>query len=241
MSQYKRGRPNGPTVLPSLPELGRAADDRSPWPQGTQVAYQRNRLARWAEKRSAWAYGAPGRCPGLGEPRAFGPGTYRVSRKKTGTLPTHSDPRILGRFCAGQSHPTRWVEWIRRLSLRACEKWGLAPPPYAYDRENHANARRLSPLVHKLSAKERPCRGAIVTFVGFRSAKVPFLRGAKDGACLFARSERRPSFAAGELSPHTHRNLPILPECPGRWDFFIVVRLGPNYIGLGLFAIDNKQ
>ena len=78
MSQYKRGRPDGPTVLPS----------------GTQVAYQRNRLARWAEKRSAWAYGAPGRCPdGLGEPRTFGPGTYRVSRKKTGTLPTHSDPR----------------------------------------------------------------------------------------------------------------------------------------------------
>ena len=77
MSQYERGRPNGPMVLPSVPELGGAADDdRSPWPQATQVAYQRNRLARWAEKRSVWAYGAPGRCPWLAEPRAFGPGTY---------------------------------------------------------------------------------------------------------------------------------------------------------------------
>ena len=91
---------------PSVPDLGRAADDRSPWPQATQVAYQRNRLARWAEKRSAWAYGAPGRCPGLGEPRAFGPGTHRVSWKKTGIPPTDSDPRLLGLFCAGQSHPT---------------------------------------------------------------------------------------------------------------------------------------
>ena len=109
MSQYKRGRPNGPTVLLSAPELGRAADDHSPWPQGTQVAYQWNRLARWAEKRSAWAYGAPGRCPdGLGEPRAFGPGTYRVSRKKTGTLPTHSDPRSWVDFAQARLALSNW-------------------------------------------------------------------------------------------------------------------------------------
>ena len=40
------------------------------------------------------------------------------------------------------------------------KKWGLAPPPYAYDRENHANARCLSPFFHKLSAKDRLFGGA---------------------------------------------------------------------------------
>ena len=40
------------------------------------------------------------------------------------------------------------------------KKWGLAPPPYAYDRENHANARCLSPFFHKLSAKVSFFRGA---------------------------------------------------------------------------------
>ena len=33
------------------------------------------------------------------------------------------------------------------------KKWGLAPPPYACDRENRANARCLSPFFHKRSAK----------------------------------------------------------------------------------------
>ena len=63
-------------------------------PQATQIVCQRKRLARWAEKCSVLAYHAPGRCPGLGEPRAFGPATYRVSRKKTGILPTRPDPRF---------------------------------------------------------------------------------------------------------------------------------------------------
>ena len=40
------------------------------------------------------------------------------------------------------------------------KKWGLAPPPYAYGRENHANARCLSPFFHKLSARECLFRGA---------------------------------------------------------------------------------
>ena len=54
-------------------------------PQATQIVYQRKRLARWAEKKfSALAYDAPGLHPGLGEPRAFGPTVYGVSRKKTG-------------------------------------------------------------------------------------------------------------------------------------------------------------
>ena len=43
----------------------------------------------------------------------------------------------------------------RSIAFRSelVKKWGLAPPPYAYDRENHANARCLSPFFHKLSAK----------------------------------------------------------------------------------------
>ena len=84
MSQSKRARPNGPTVLPSVPgiplinlySLFRAEhaelflkchptvvlflfdrSRRSMGPRETeqarQVAYQRNRLARWAEKCSA--------------------------------------------------------------------------------------------------------------------------------------------------------------------------------------------
>ena len=99
--------------------LGRADDDRSPWPQGTQVAWQRNRLARWAEKRSAWVYGAPGRCPSLGEPRAFGPGTYRVSRKKTGTLPTHSDPRSWVDFAQAKSGLVAPHAWRSRKRDRS--------------------------------------------------------------------------------------------------------------------------
>ena len=49
-----------------------------------------------------------------------------------------------------------------RVAFRSelVKKWGLAPPPYAYGRENHANARCLSPFFHKLSAKERFFRGA---------------------------------------------------------------------------------
>ena len=39
------------------------------------------------------------------------------------------------------------------------KKWGLAPPPYAQNRENHAVPRCLSPFFHKLSAKERNFRG----------------------------------------------------------------------------------
>ena len=62
-------------------------------PQATQILYRRKRLARWAEKCSALAYDDPGRCPGLGEPRAFGPAAYCVSPKRTGVLPTRSDPR----------------------------------------------------------------------------------------------------------------------------------------------------
>ena len=34
------------------------------------------------------------------------------------------------------------------------KKWGLAPSACVYDRENHANARCLSPFFHKLSGKE---------------------------------------------------------------------------------------
>ena len=44
-----------------------------PQPQATQIVYQQKWLARWAEKFSALVYDDPGRCPGLGEPRAFGP------------------------------------------------------------------------------------------------------------------------------------------------------------------------
>ena len=71
-------------------------------PQATQVAYQRKRLARWAETCSVLAYGSPGRCPGLGERRAFGPAKYRVSGKRTGMRRSHSDPRLWASFCAGQ-------------------------------------------------------------------------------------------------------------------------------------------
>ena len=46
-----------------------------------------------------------GRCPGLGEPRAFGPGTCRVSRNKTGTLPTHSGLRFWVEFAQGRRVP----------------------------------------------------------------------------------------------------------------------------------------
>ena len=52
-----------------------------------------------------------------------------------------------------------WRRWRIAIDGRAAfrselvKKWGLAPPPYAYDRENHANARCLSPFFHKLSAK----------------------------------------------------------------------------------------
>ena len=62
-----------------------------PQPQATQIVYQQKWLARWAEKFSALAYDDPGRCPGLGEPRAFGPAS--VSRK-AGILPTQSDTQF---------------------------------------------------------------------------------------------------------------------------------------------------
>ncbi len=52
------------------------------------------------------------------------------------------------------------VGWVARhrlanaaLRSELVKKWGLAPPSYAYDRENHANARCLSPFFHKFSAK----------------------------------------------------------------------------------------
>ncbi len=45
--------------------------------QTTEIVCQRKRLARWAERCSALAHDSPGRCPGLGEPKAFGPGNIR--------------------------------------------------------------------------------------------------------------------------------------------------------------------
>ena len=85
-------------------------------PQATQVAYQRKRLARWAETCSALAYGSPGRCPGLGERRAFGPAKYRVSGKRTGMRRSHSDPRLWASF-AQASMP---VTAVRNLTSTSC-------------------------------------------------------------------------------------------------------------------------
>ncbi len=140
VSQYKRARPNGPTILPSVPDI--PLIDLHPVfraehaelflrCQVTQVAYQRNRLARWAEKRSAWAYGAPGRCPGLGEPRAFGPGTYRVSRKKTGTLPTYSDPRS-------------WVDFVQASAGLCIIRARLSPSPGCLLRHSQSSGCRVA-------------------------------------------------------------------------------------------------
>ncbi len=70
-------------------------------PPVTQIVYQRKRLARGVNRCSALAYSDPGRGPGLGEPRASGPATYRVLRKKTCVLPTHSDPRLRSVFRVG--------------------------------------------------------------------------------------------------------------------------------------------
>ena len=38
---------------------------------------------------------------------------------------------------------------------------GTGSAAHAYDRENHANARCLSPFFHKLSAKDHLFRGAV--------------------------------------------------------------------------------
>ena len=67
-----------------------------------------------------------------------------------------------------------------RVAFRSelLKKWGLAPSPYAYDRENHANARCLSPFFHKRSARDATFAERKATFSAARKGPCMILGSA---------------------------------------------------------------
>ena len=109
MSRYKRNRPYGPTVPPSVSDAdhGNCLPTETVGPLGRKVLG----VARMIPQGVAL---------GWENRRPSAQATYGVSQKKTGILPNHSETRLLDLFSSAQARPGNDGNFVPALFRRFC-------------------------------------------------------------------------------------------------------------------------